>query len=609
MDTDLVELPLQVKDDGIYWLKKPSGKSAESQNPTVVGDEICFWRRHHRFIIETEALTFWHRLVDEHMLLDRGDGEAAVATTKINEDNLVKLITDSGGYKEGAEYVAAISNARRLTLKSAAISPEMAYQQLIFPPISGLFYSFDPDRYAADSMVYTGIFTYKNEQGVSVLSNGIRPDAAVKFSDMHLVIATMELKPAGVVKDDLQKCVLMSSISALALLRDTELSTVTIPFVLNTKQLADLYTTNVDKGKAPVIKKILSANMSDQGETAMIVAYLAVIVNKVKQDTRACSKAMTLQRSLDGIEAPSSSRSKTNRSEQASSSLPQSAGGKPSTKKLREAGDSAGAATVALCEGGVDDLRVFDLHWCHRDNRRGSPYYFVGVFKSMNLPVFIKVWRDGDERTSRRDVEEEIRLLKVAHERGVPCPMVVDQLTRSAVDSEHGLYHLLVMQQLPNHLVQHEDLPLFAASLIKAVLTLHEAGILHCDIKPNNVLWNSCKKVVCLADFGHAQEESKAKAYVGTVGFTAPEILREALPHSRMTDAYSVGRTLQHVCKTAPDMDEHNPARVVAAKLSLEGSFARITLEGALRYLLSPTTEIQNDGVAAPLPSLSVISP
>jgi hypothetical protein len=175
MDVDpFIELPLQVKDDGIYWRTIPSRPSEESQlHQTVVGDEICFWRRHHVFKIDTEALTFWRRLVDEHMLLDRGDGESAAASTNINEDNLVKLITDSGGYKEGAQYVAEISNARRLPLKQPEASPEMAYQQLVFPPISGLFYSFDPERYAADSMVYNGYFTYKNEQGDSVRSIGV----------------------------------------------------------------------------------------------------------------------------------------------------------------------------------------------------------------------------------------------------------------------------------------------------------------------------------------------------------------------------------------------------------------------------------------------------
>jgi serine/threonine protein kinase len=92
---------------------------------------------------------------------------------------------------------------------------------------------------------------------------------------------------------------------------------------------------------------------------------------------------------------------------------------------------------------------------------------------------------------------------------------------------------------------------------------------------------------------GHAQEEGNARSYVGTIGFTAPEILRDAVPHSRRTDAYSVGRTLQHVCQTAvpDDVDEQDPVRSVAAKLSRDDSVARLTLECALRRLLNPTAE------------------
>jgi hypothetical protein len=304
MDVDpLVELPLQVKDDGIYWQNKPSGPSEESQHQTVVGDEKCIWRRRHVFLTDKEESTFWQALVEERMLLDRGGGK--FPTTKINEERLVRLVTDCGGYEDGARFVAAISNARRMKLHGHELLPEMAYQQLVFPPISGLFYSFDPGRYAADSMVYTSVFTYKDGQGVSVRGEGFRPSAAVKFSKQHLVMATLELEAAGGNQDDIQKSVLMCLISALALISDTDLSTVTIPFVVNVDQIAYLFTAKVIKGKVPVIKKIFGANMCDQGNTAMIVAYLAVIVHKLKQDIQRSSKASTLQLDLDCIAAPS----------------------------------------------------------------------------------------------------------------------------------------------------------------------------------------------------------------------------------------------------------------------------------------------------------------
>jgi serine/threonine protein kinase len=58
------------------------------------------------------------------------------------------------------------------------------------------------------------------------------------------------------------------------------------------------------------------------------------------------------------------------------------------------------------------------------------------------------------------------------------------------------------MHQLPDHSVRPEDIHSYAVSLIKSAISLQEAGILHCDITPHTVLWNSRAKVACLADFG-----------------------------------------------------------------------------------------------------------
>jgi hypothetical protein len=272
------------------------------------------WRRHYPFFIDAEESSHWQRLVDDRRLLDRGgDGDSAAVstttktTTKINEGRLVQLVTDCGGDEEGARYTAALSNARRLPLKSPAASTVMEYQQLVFPPLSGLFYSFDPHRYAADSMVYTGIFTYMNEQGATVGSAGFRLDAAVKLSYSHLVLAALKITDGnnGLDPDDMENCILVSLISALALLSVTDRSDVILPFVVNAGHLAFLFTTKVVRGKVPVIKLIFIAEMFDQGETATIVAHLAVIVGKLKQDIKASPKAKILQMDLDGIDAPS----------------------------------------------------------------------------------------------------------------------------------------------------------------------------------------------------------------------------------------------------------------------------------------------------------------
>jgi hypothetical protein len=222
----IVDLPLQVKDDGIFWNNSSSGSSEESNHLVESEEEICIWRRHQQYGFWNEdqnPSSPWddrtrHLLVCTHTKQEEGGR----TTYKINEAKLLEIIrSHKGSNASCAKHVAMISNDHRPTLALPFASPATLLQQLVFPPITGLLYAFDPELYAAGgSAVYTGIYTYKDRDGHRAPWTGTAVDAALTFSDQgHLVLAMLELdKAAGRAHDHhddsriMQKCVLLTSI-------------------------------------------------------------------------------------------------------------------------------------------------------------------------------------------------------------------------------------------------------------------------------------------------------------------------------------------------------------------------------------------------------------
>ena len=89
--------------------------------------------------------------------------------------------------------------------------------------------------------------------------------------------------------------------------------------------------------------------------------------------------------------------------------------------------------------------------------------------------------------------------------------------------------------------------------LLAALRAVHEAGVVHCDVKPSNLLLGREGEVV-LSDFGIAEIIGQAPAHpgrregmvVGSPGYMAPELLQSGSP-SPASDLWSMGVTLYTV--------------------------------------------------------------
>jgi hypothetical protein len=223
---------------------------------------------------------------------------------------------------------------------------------------------------------------------------------------------------------------------------------------------------------------------------------------------------------------------------------------------ITEEGENEAGAQVAASQGGkICRLKYLISSVPDRFDKNESGksiFYFSGEAKLKQnsqaaTRVFCKVWKSEDSSTDLHNIEKEKSVLEKANEQKVCCPCLIEELSTFNLSTSLGTYHVITMANMIRDQVLPKDILTYAKSLINTCKQLHGAGILHCDIKPIHLSWDSHAAIVFLLGFGHAQLESEARMCRGTKGFEAPEVITMKQPNSRASDTYSVGKTLLKV--------------------------------------------------------------
>lgn len=104
-----------------------------------------------------------------------------------------------------------------------------------------------------------------------------------------------------------------------------------------------------------------------------------------------------------------------------------------------------------------------------------------------------------------------------------------------------------------------------AREVCRALIEAHGAGVLHCDLKPDNVLLDS-QFQVRLCDFGQSRMSHERSPALGTLYYMAPEQADlDAVADARW-DVYAVGALLYHMLTGRP------PHRIPAIQQRLESA-------------------------------------
>lgn len=106
------------------------------------------------------------------------------------------------------------------------------------------------------------------------------------------------------------------------------------------------------------------------------------------------------------------------------------------------------------------------------------------------------------------------------------------------------LYKLLKYYRKQKTLMPDVQVKLYAYQMLRSLAYIHNIGVCHRDIKPQNILVDPESHVVKLCDFGSAKKLQKDEtniSYICSRYYRAPELIFGATDYNFCIDVWSLG--------------------------------------------------------------------
>lgn len=134
------------------------------------------------------------------------------------------------------------------------------------------------------------------------------------------------------------------------------------------------------------------------------------------------------------------------------------------------------------------------------------------------------------------------------------CPYIVEYQGRE-VQKISDLFYLVIIKteklkpfaEQENFFMPEEYVMKIALDIAKALECVHNAGVVHCDVKPDNFFISS-DGIYKLGDFNISNYQGRVRSVSGSHGYTAPEV-RTCMTYDLRSDIYSYGISMKRLIK------------------------------------------------------------